>query len=60
MSISDTKRQNSLANQSGERGATMVEYAIMVALIAVVVIAAVRVLGTSISEQMSSTAAQVN
>jgi Flp pilus assembly pilin Flp len=38
----------------------MVEYAIMVALIAVVVIAAVRVLGTSISEQMSSTAAQVN
>lgn len=43
-----------------ERGATMVEYAVMVALIAVVVIAAVRILGTNVSEQFSTVAAQVN
>jgi pilus assembly protein Flp/PilA len=45
---------------NNERGATMVEYAIMVALIAVVVIAAVRVLGTNISTNLSTTAAQIN
>lgn len=49
-----------MANKNNERGATMVEYAVMVALIAVVVIAAVRVLGTSVSEQFSSVAAEVN
>jgi Flp pilus assembly pilin Flp len=38
----------------------MVEYAVMVALIAVVVIAAVRVLGSSVSLQMSQAAEQVN
>lgn len=43
-----------------ERGATMVEYAVMVALIAVVVIAAVRILGTNVSTQFSTVAAQVN
>ncbi len=49
-----------MVNKNNERGATMVEYAVMVALIAVVVIAAVRVLGTSVSEQFSSVATQVN
>ncbi len=47
-------------NQANQRGATMVEYAVMVALIAVVVIAAVRVLGSSVSLQMSQAAEQVN
>jgi Flp pilus assembly pilin Flp len=45
---------------NNERGATMVEYAIMVALIAVVAIAAVRLLGTNISTNLSLTASQVN
>jgi pilus assembly protein Flp/PilA len=39
---------------SEERGATAVEYALMVALIAVVIIAAVAFIGTSSSEQFQS------
>jgi len=45
---------------TGERGATMVEYAIMVALIAVAVIAAVRLIGTNVSAQFNEVANQVN
>ena len=41
------------------KGATAVEYAIMVALIAVVVISAVRVLGNKASASFSTTAAQM-
>ncbi len=37
-----------------EKGATMVEYAIMVALIAVVSVAIVRSLGTTVSTQFNS------
>ena len=52
---------NNSARRDGksERGASMVEYAILVALLAVVVIAGVRVLGTNISSQMSAVAGQV-
>lgn len=39
--------------ESQERGASLVEYALLVALIAVVAIAAIRVLGTSVSGQFS-------
>lgn len=39
-----------------DRGATMVEYALMVALVAVVAIGAVTLLGTSVSEIFSSIA----
>jgi len=39
-----------------ERGATAVEYALMVALIAVVIIAAVSALGTSASEKFQTVA----
>jgi pilus assembly protein Flp/PilA len=45
---------------NNERGATMVEYAVMVALIAAVVLVAVRTLGTNIKTQMSDVAGQVN
>jgi pilus assembly protein Flp/PilA len=37
-----------------ERGASLVEYALLVALIAVVCIAAISVLGTSAAEKLSS------
>jgi len=43
----------------GEQGATMVEYGLMVALIAVVCIAAVTTLGTNISTKFDSTATSV-
>jgi pilus assembly protein Flp/PilA len=42
-----------------ERGATAVEYALMVALIAVVIIAAVSLLGTNASTSFSETASAI-
>jgi Flp pilus assembly pilin Flp len=39
-----------------QRGASMVEYALLVALIAVVAIAAVQTLGTGISDRLQSAA----
>ena len=44
----------------GEDGATMVEYALLVALIAVVVIAAALFLGEQISEKFSEVGATLN
>jgi pilus assembly protein Flp/PilA len=43
-----------------ERGASLVEYALLVALIAVVCIVAIRVLGTKASSSFSSTGANIN
>jgi pilus assembly protein Flp/PilA len=54
------KKEIGSEQSNTERGATMVEYAVMVALIAVVVIAAVRVLGTSVSQNFSAVANQLN
>jgi pilus assembly protein Flp/PilA len=45
-----------IANTKKQRGATMVEYAIMVALIAIVAIAAVTTLGTNTSTTFQSAA----
>ena len=46
--------------ESQERGASLVEYALLVALIAVVAIAAIRVLGTSVSGQFSVINGQIS
>ena len=43
-----------------ERGASLVEYALLVALIAVVCIIAVQVLGDNASESFSSTGSAIN
>lgn len=43
-----------------EKGASLVEYALLVALIAIVAIVAIRTLGNSISSQFSSLASQVS
>lgn len=59
MNRSEDKLIKEAPQSNNERGATMVEYAVMVALIVVVVIAAVRVLGTNVSTQLSSVAQQV-
>lgn len=40
--------------ESPEKGASLVEYALLVALIAVVAIAAVRLLGNTVSQQFSA------
>lgn len=42
-----------------ERGASLVEYALLVALIAVVAIAAIRILGRTVSNQFSTVQAQM-
>jgi pilus assembly protein Flp/PilA len=45
--------------QNPERGATAVEYGLMVALIAVVIIVAVKLLGTNLSSMFNRTATSV-
>ena len=45
--------------KKSERGASLVEYALLVALIAVIAIAAVRILGQNVSQQFSTIAAQI-
>ena len=47
------------ARLASERGATAVEYGIMVALIAVVIIAAVRLLGEDISALFTDTSTEL-
>jgi pilus assembly protein Flp/PilA len=45
--------------QESEKGASLVEYALLVALIAIVCIVAVRALGTSISSQFRGVSLQL-
>ena len=47
------------AQTKSEKGATLVEYALLVALIAVVCIAAVTLLGTAASEKFSTVASSI-
>ena len=46
--------------KQNERGASLVEYALLVALIAVVAISSIRVLGRSVSEKFSAVGVQIN
>ena len=48
------RRDLNLELQKEEEGATMVEYALLIALIAIVAILALQLLGTSVSEQFST------
>jgi pilus assembly protein Flp/PilA len=54
-----TKFQARLAAMRDDRGATAVEYGLMVALIAVVVIVAVTLLGTNLSSLFNTVATKV-
>jgi pilus assembly protein Flp/PilA len=45
--------------KKSEKGASLVEYALLIALIAVVAIAAVRVLGGAVSSQFNTIATQI-
>ena len=45
---------------AGERGANMVEYGLLLALIAIVALVAVRAFGSGVSSQFSSIASQIN
>ena len=53
------KFQNKVAQLRDERGATAVEYGLMVALIAVVIIVAVSALGGNLTSIFNSTASAV-
>ena len=50
---------NTNIENNQERGASLVEYALLVALIAIIAIVAIRVLGTQVSTQFSAVASQV-
>jgi pilus assembly protein Flp/PilA len=54
-----TKLAAQVQTNRGEKGATAVEYGLMVALIAIVIIAAVVVLGTNLSELFDTAATSV-
>lgn len=45
--------------KKSEKGASLVEYALLVALIAVISIVAIRTLGNTVSQQFSSVNAQI-
>jgi pilus assembly protein Flp/PilA len=45
---------------AGDRGATMAEYAILVAVIAIVVIVGARSLGTSVNSRLDNSAGAIN
>jgi pilus assembly protein Flp/PilA len=47
-------------NTDSERGASMVEYGLLLALIAVIAIVAVKALGTSVSTKFSSVDSSLN
>ena len=53
------KLQTRIFAMRDDRGATAVEYGLMVALIAIVIIAAVTILGTNLSSLFQSTATKV-
>jgi pilus assembly protein Flp/PilA len=53
------KFQTKLAAMRDDRGATAVEYGLMVALIAIVIIGAVTLLGTQLSSLFSGVATKV-
>ena len=53
------KFQTKLASMRDDRGATAVEYGLMVALIAIVIIGAVALLGTNLSTLFKNTATSV-
>jgi Flp pilus assembly pilin Flp len=59
-SVNESQINNEKRDSKNERGASMVEYAILVALLAVVVIAGVRVLGSNVSTEMSKAASQIS
>lgn len=53
------KLQTRVASLRDDRGATAVEYGLMVALIAIVIIAAVTILGTNLSTLFQNVAEKV-
>ncbi len=56
----DLVKSSSKSANKAERGASLVEYALLVALIAVVAIVAIRTLGNTVSQQFSSINTQVS
>lgn len=53
-------KQAEVCGTQEEKGASLVEYALLVALIAVIAIVAIRFLGQTVSTRFSSTASDIN
>lgn len=54
-----TVADNRLKDRAGERGATAVEYGLLVGLIAIVIIVAVTLLGTTLSGMFNSASSKL-
>lgn len=54
-----TGPKNADISKNKERGASLVEYALLVALIAVVAMAAIRTLGTNIETKLTEVATEI-
>lgn len=52
--------ERSVDKKNEEKGASLVEYAILVALIVIVAIAAIRTVGTEVSQSFSDIASSLN
>ncbi len=55
----EVNKDLNMVDNKNEKGASLVEYALLTALIAVVCIIALRTLGTTVSQQFSNVADQV-
>ena len=60
MENSVTGQNSSTSAHKKEAGATMIEYALLVALIAIIALAGVRFLGQTVSKQFSEIATTLN
>ena len=60
MSEVSRKQEMAVIEQEKEEGATMIEYALLVVLIAIIAIAALRFLGQKVSGQFSSVGTEIS
>ncbi len=58
--VNDLKTNEAQVEKQREKGASLVEYALLVALIAVIAIVAIQAVGTSVSAQFSKVSNSLN
>jgi len=54
------KKVEAVQQEQEQEGATMIEYALLVALIAIIALAAIRYLGNNVSRQFSNVSTLIN
>ena len=56
----EEKHIEAVQQEQEQEGATMIEYALLVALIAIIALAAIRYLGNNVSKQFSNVSTLIN